>query len=539
MNFKVNLILLTTLFFISCSKPAVSPEQPVSGDNFNYLSVTNQITIDCTNIIGVVNRKVFGNNCLAHDPSMTTTEPWASNFQGYSDYGAGLWDPNQNGPVQNAIQLVRDAGISVLRFPGGCGSHGYNWTNAVKKGRDSFKFGLCEFYNVCSNLNADMVFTLSYFKDSPEDASNLVSFLNSTYDPIEESNFITQGKIYWPGIRAENGYTNTFNIKYFEIGNEVFHGNHKEIISVSAGDYAARYLQYYNAMKAIDPTVQIGVVLDNAQWNQIVIPAIADKVDFGILHTYPAPGYGAELEALPVDDLFLMCLGIPEIINDPFYQTTLNLLKLNAGRDIPLAITEHNGGFFMRSSIHYPFTMGNALINAELLRIFMKPTNKIIMANNWNLINEGTWGMIYNGFYNDSNQLNNPYHKRPNYYVYEMYYNHFGKYLLKADVQSYTYQKLGYTADYISVNVSVNEQTNKVYLMVINKNLHYKMITEINLKGYESSSNAQAWILNGPDYLSLNENVSVRSTNLINSVTNGLLTIELEPHSLTAIEISK
>ncbi|MDD5065734.1 MAG: alpha-L-arabinofuranosidase C-terminal domain-containing protein [bacterium] len=509
----------------------------------NSCSANNQITVDCTKSIGEVNKYIFGNNVLAHDPAFSSKEPWAKNFHGYREYGAGLWNPVRMEPVSNVMQLGKEAGISIMRFPGGCGSHGYEWKKAVKKGRNSFKFGLYEFCGVCHDLNADAVITLSYFKDTPQDAADLVAFLNAPLDQNTDNKLTAPKNTFsWPGLRAENGHPGSFQVKYFEIGNEVWHGDHIRTKEVKPEAYARRYLQYYDAMKAVDPSIQIGVVLDTDQWNKKIIPIIKNKVDFGILHSYPAPGYGKELESIPVDKLFLMCLGMPAVITEPHYQKTLKLLKQYAKRDIPLAITEFNGGFFMRSSIPYQFTLGNALINAELLRIFMKPENNILMANNWNFINEH-WGMIYNGFQNEADKLRNRYHKRPNYYVFELYHNHFGEFLLNADVKSDTYQERGYTVDYITVNASMNKEQNKVYLMILNKNLKNKMSSEIILKGFENISSAEAWILNGPDYLSLNENnpdtVSVKSVNLMNAVKNGSLAVELEPHSLTAVEISK
>jgi alpha-N-arabinofuranosidase len=475
----------------------------------NGYSTENRIQVDCTKSNGRVQKHVFGSNMLAHDPAFSCTESWAKNFSGYREYGAGVWNPNRMEPVPSVLKLGQEAGISIMRFPGGCGSHGYEWKKAIRKGRNSFKFGLYEFYRVCQALHADPIITLSYFKDSPQDAADLVAFFNSPYNPAEEAEFKGRGNsAYWPGLRAENGLPQPLQVKYFEIGNEIWHGDHLRTKAVAPEAYAQRYLQYYDAMKAVDPLVQIGLVLDTDAWNQKVLPIVKNKVDFGILHTYPSPGYGKELEVLPVEKLFRMCLGMPVVITEPQYQKTLKILKDYAGRDIPLAITEFNGGFFMRSSVPYQFTLGNALINAELLRVFMKPENNIILANNWNFINEH-WGMISNGFVNDApGKLDRPYIKRPNFYVFEMYHDHFGKILLPVVVKSETYQERGYTVDYLTVNASTNDEHSKVYLMVLNKNLKSPMNTEITLNGLVKISSAEAWVLNGPDYLSVNEKKS-------------------------------
>lgn len=505
-------------------------------------SAENFIQVDCTKSLGEVPKLVFGSNLLAHDPAFSTSESWAKNYSGYREYGSGVWDPARMQPVRSLMELGQEAGISALRFPGGCGSHGYEWKKAIGKGRNRFKFGLYEFYRVCRELNAEPVITLSYFHDTPQDAADLVAFLNGLPDEAARAGSKNRGRPDWPGVRAEYGHPEPLKVKYFEIGNEVWHGDHLRIKKVEPDDYARRYLQYFNAMKAVDPSVQIGAVLDTDSWNQKVLSIIQGSVDFGILHTYPAPGYGRELEELPAEKLFAMCLGMPVVITEPQYRRTLALLKKDSGRDIPLAITEFNGGFFMRSPIPYQFTLGNALINAELLRIFMKPENHILLANNWNFSNEH-WGMLGNGFDNDASQLGNPYRKRPNFLVFELYHRHFGGLLLPVSVKSETYRERGYTVDEITVNASLNSARSKVCLMVLNKNLRRPRRVEISLQGFGAPSGAEAWVLNGPDYLSLNEKkadtVQIRRGEAISILANGNLTAELEPHSLTAIEIKR
>jgi len=188
----------------------------------------------------------------------------------------------------------------------------------------------------------------------------------------------------------------------------------------------------------------------------------------------------------------------------------------------------------------------------------MKSENNILMANYWNFVNE-YWGMIANGFEGTQKTLHNPYYKRPNYYVFELYHKHFGDILLGADVQcdSYDisqYQSLkpqvkgllkngrsGNNIPYLSVNASKSFDGKRVYLMVINKNMDGSMPATIELKDFVPASDANTWILNGPSVDATNEekhdNVKVVHHEI--EITGNLFEFTFEPHSLTAIEIKR
>jgi alpha-N-arabinofuranosidase len=181
------------------------------------------ITVYCDKTIGFVNKKVFGNNFIGYDP-MTIQDWWAKEFYGYSDYGGGVWDPKRKESVKEVIRLARDAGVTILRFPGGCGVHRYNWKDTIGKKRKHFLYGIDEFLKTCSEIGAEAVMTVSYFTGDERDASDLIEYLNSPHDGKNPN-----GGVDWAAERARNGHPKPYNVKYFEIGNEVWHGDHRNI----------------------------------------------------------------------------------------------------------------------------------------------------------------------------------------------------------------------------------------------------------------------------------------------------------------------
>jgi len=367
----------------------------------------NVITVHTGQSIGQVNEKVFGNNLMGYDPS--TYEVRNEDYYGYSDYGAGVWDPKWKKPVDEVVQLAKEANISILRFPGGCGTHHYDWEKAIGDSRKHFLYGMDEFLKTCKKIETEPVITVSYFTGNEQDAANLVKYLKG-------------------------------EVKYFEIGNEVYHGNHRDIKKIDPEEYAKKYLKYYKAMKEVDPSIKIGAVLYKKEWNQKVMKIIGDSVNFGILHAYPASVRDNRVEKMMPNFIYKVTLGMPIFNYEIRFQDTLELMKAESGKDIPLAITEYNGGFRQAKPVPYRHCLGTALLNAELLRIFMKPDNNILMANYWQFCNS-YWGMIksQSDFMKHDYQTPIVYTKRPNFYVYELYNNYFGDILLETHVACDTY----------------------------------------------------------------------------------------------------
>ncbi|HEC92064.1 MAG TPA: hypothetical protein ENI51_03585, partial [Candidatus Atribacteria bacterium] len=148
---------------------------------FLFLSVSSEggkrngniIVVWCDKEIGEVNKKVFGNNFLGFDVSYRKGK--AIHHYGHCNYGAGLWDGKFGEPVDEPIKLAKEAGVKVVRFPGGCGAHLYNWKDAVGE-REHFLFGIDEFLKVAQLIGAEPIFTISFFTGDEKDKAELVKY---------------------------------------------------------------------------------------------------------------------------------------------------------------------------------------------------------------------------------------------------------------------------------------------------------------------------------------------------------------------------
>ena len=382
-----------------------------------YAEEKSVIDVELNKELGEVNRNVFGTNFIGYDP--TTFEKRNQPYYGYSDYGAGVWDSKWNNSIKDIIVLAKEIGVSSIRFPGGMAANSYHWKDGVGKNRQAFLFGIDEFLKTCGEINAKPIFTINYF-DSITEAQELVKYLNLPSQKIE----------------------------FFEIGNEIWDGNLREVKYVSPDNYAKRYLEFYKALKSIDPNLKIGVVLYGSGWNKTVLSRVKEYVDFGIFHIYPSPEgmmFKSEKKSVNIKDIFKLTFASFETRILPELNQISALLKSYSGSNIPLAITEFNGGFTQQNPVPFRHCLGNALSNALLLDVLLKQGNNILMANYWQFCNS-YFGIVANRFDGTFETLYNQYYKRPNYYIFEMYHKHFGDILINANVKCATYDVGSYSS---------------------------------------------------------------------------------------------
>jgi len=94
---------------------------------------------------------------------------------------------------------------------------------------------------------------------------------------------------------------------------------------------------------------------------------------------------------------------------------------------------------------------------------------------------------------------------------------------------------------YLSVNASKSTKGDKIYLMIINKNMEEAITSSIEIKDFLPSDKADAWTLNGPSVDATNEKKAdnVKVTHREFEIKNNSFVFTFEPHSLISIEIAK
>ncbi|MFK5895094.1 MAG: alpha-L-arabinofuranosidase C-terminal domain-containing protein [Pseudomonadota bacterium] len=389
----------------------------------------------------------LGNNLQAHDWTLNYPNKKYPPNMSNTKYGAGLWNPVTHRPVAALIKLAKQLKTATLRFPGGMGANYYDWKGAIgpinlrKKG---YIFGPDEFMQVVTEVAAAPIITLSYFDWDNNYQADFIEYLAA------KAGTNPNAGTAWADIRASNGHFEPYPIKYIEFGNEVYLGDKQDEAIVDPKVYAQRYLETQALIKNINPTLQLGAVFKNSleydlsPWDLAIAGKIKEKLDFAIIHFYPMK-YTSNNNKLKADKIFSIALSSAQQIklNLESYSRTLKSLT---GKNIPFAITEFNGGFIQNKPIPYRHTLGNALLNMDLIQVLTQINIPIISANYWQFI-DSYWGALYNKNYIKEldKGIEGKYLKRPNFYVLEMYAKYLSEYLLESTVVTQSYVSEGYS----------------------------------------------------------------------------------------------
>jgi len=156
-----------------------------------------------------------------------------------------------------------------LRFPGGNYLEGdhlkdwYDWKKTIgplvdRPGHPSpwnywstDQFGLLEFFEWCEDLHMDPVLAVyagySLAQEHVNPGADLEPYVQAALDEIEYATGSIDTK--WGAQRAKDGHAAPFHITYVEIGNEDQFDR--------SGSYGERYAQFYKAIKAKYPELQL------------------------------------------------------------------------------------------------------------------------------------------------------------------------------------------------------------------------------------------------------------------------------------------
>lgn len=191
-----------------------------------------------------------------------------------------IWDQNLGTPETS--DLLRDAGVQMMRYPGGSYADIYHWKDHTAPGgyvAPGTDFDT--FMAAVRRAGAQPMIIANYGTGTPAEAAEWVRYAN-----------VTKG----------------YGARYWTVGNENYGNGHygsaweaDDHPDKSATQYARLVVEYTDAMKAVDPSIKVGAVLtmpgnwpdgitagsDPGPWNQTVLSIAGPKIDFVDVHWYP------------------------------------------------------------------------------------------------------------------------------------------------------------------------------------------------------------------------------------------------------------
>ena len=150
----------------------------------------------------------------------------------YAFNGYGSFDSANMKVKDDFKALYEDAGFGSIRYPGGTISNLFNWKTTigpVEERKDQIhgfynnagqggiapNFGLAEIGTFAESVDSEIVYVYSLGRGNARDAADLIEYLNASVGTNPN------GGIDWAAVRAENGHPEPYNVRYFEIGNEM------------------------------------------------------------------------------------------------------------------------------------------------------------------------------------------------------------------------------------------------------------------------------------------------------------------------------
>jgi alpha-N-arabinofuranosidase len=248
--------------------------------------LTSYATINPAYTVGPIPRRLFG-SFVEH--------------MGRCVYG-GIFEPghpvaDDDGLRKDVASLVRELGVSVVRYPGGNFVSGYRWEDGVGpvdgrptrldlawRSLESNHFGTNEFMKWCRLVDVEPMMAVNLGTRGIQNACDLLEYTNRP------------GGTYYSDLRARHGYADPHGVKLWCLGNEM--DGPWQIGHMSADEYGRLATETARAMRRVDPSIElVACGSSNAhmptfgQWEATVLDHSYDDVDYISLHAYYEQGH--------------------------------------------------------------------------------------------------------------------------------------------------------------------------------------------------------------------------------------------------------
>jgi len=279
-------------------------------------------------------------------------------------------------------------------------------------------------------------------------------------------------------MRASNGHTAPFAVKFWEVGNEIWGDwvrGHSD-----AETYARNYNRYAQAMRAVDPSIKLIAVGDNdMNWNRTVLREAGRNIDYLAIHHY----YGRR--EMHGDPLNLMARPL---FFERFYGQVQQLLgEFGLTDRVKLAINEW--GLDLPSERQY--SIESALYAARLMNVFER-SGVVGMSAVSDLVNGWPGGIIQAG--------RQSVFVSPIYLVNQLYGEHRGDLLLSTIVNSPTFNtsREGTNIPYLDAVASRTTDGKTVFIKAVNTSRTNALLTTITIDGAIPAARAEIETLTAP-----------------------------------------
>ncbi|HEY2685938.1 MAG TPA: alpha-N-arabinofuranosidase [Steroidobacteraceae bacterium] len=209
----------------------------------------------------------------------------------------GIYEPTHptadaNGFRGDVLELTRELGPSIVRYPGGNFLSGYNWEDGVGPKHERPKrldlawgstetneFGTNEFMAWCKQLDIEPMLAVNLGTRGPDEARHFIEYCNHP------------GGTHYSDLRRAHGHAEPYGVKFWCLGNEM--DGPWQICQKTAAEYGRAAQETAKVMRWVDPGVQLTAcgssnhsMATYGHWEHEVLERCFDQVDFISLHQY-------------------------------------------------------------------------------------------------------------------------------------------------------------------------------------------------------------------------------------------------------------
>ncbi len=469
-------------------------------------------------------------------------------------YG-GVYDNNskfsgKDGIRKDLVKYASELKPKVLRWPGGNFSSWYHWKDGIglKKNRpkklsysndivqeENNLFGTDEYISFCCKIDAEPYITINAGNGSPEEAADWVEYCNGTTDT------------FYANQRRKNGHINPYNVRFWEIGNEIY--GDWQIGTKTVEEYGKFCLESIKAMKRVDPTIKIiavGMGNHDPVWDKKLLNIIASQIDYLSVHIYIGR------------HSYLDSFGQIEVLKDHFKKMQSDIQSVcnekNIVKNIKIALSEW--GVWYRKSheekLEEIYNLKDALVIASELNMLIRWCNLVDITTYFSLVNciapilTSPAGLVLQSVY----------------YPLQIFASETGHIVLEPSVVSETFSCRDYKyfswpvfdiikdnfdlsekdipyidgIPYLDVSATTNDTKTQISLIVVNRHPEQEIKTSLELLKFKPDKNISVLEINGKDIYSENsfeqKNIYVKK-NILDSIPQ---TYSFPAHSITLLK---
>lgn len=243
-----------------------------------------RLTLDPGFVIGPVRRRLFG-SLVEHMGRCVYT---------------GIYEPghpaaDERGFRRDVLDLTRELGVSVVRYPGGNFVSGYRWEDGVGplaerptrldlawRSVEPNAFGIGEFAAWAGQAGVEPMLAVNLGTRGIAEAAALLEYCNHP------------GGTELSDLRAKQGDRQPYGIRLWCLGNEM--DGPWQIGHRTATEYGRLAAETANAMRRVDPSIELVACGSSnhgmptfASWEAEVLEHTYDLVDYISLHAYYEP----------------------------------------------------------------------------------------------------------------------------------------------------------------------------------------------------------------------------------------------------------